>query len=137
MAICFDKFNLKHHGRTPREEKAFTARPKIQSHSQIFRYGRSIFCLPHWPNFSDFFDLCLLWVSVVRAWKHKKQGVPYSSKDIDSKIFLSMETKKNRGCLILVKILTVKSSFPYKQKEHRFSIGMLDSIKSLKVNSVL
>ena len=32
------------HGlRTPREEIAFTARPKIHSHSQIFRYGRSIF----------------------------------------------------------------------------------------------
>ena len=37
------------------------------SHSQIFRYGRSIFCLPHRPKFSDFFDLCFHWVSVVRA----------------------------------------------------------------------
>ena len=26
------------------------ARPKIHSHSQIFKYGGSIFCLPHWPN---------------------------------------------------------------------------------------
>ena len=51
----------------PREEMAFTARPKIHSHSQIFRYGRSIFCLPLLPNFSDIFDLCLHWVSVVRA----------------------------------------------------------------------
>ena len=41
--------------------------PKVKSQSQIFRYSRSIFCLPHWPNFSDFFDLCLHWVSVVRA----------------------------------------------------------------------
>ena len=57
-----------YHGlRTPREEIAFTARPKIQSQSQIFRHGRSIFCLPHRPNFSDFFDLCLHWVSVVRV----------------------------------------------------------------------
>ena len=56
------------HGlRTPREEIAFTARPKIQSQSQIFRYGRSIFCLPHRPNFSDIFELCLHWVSVVRG----------------------------------------------------------------------
>ena len=55
-----------HGQRTPREEIAFTARPKIHSHSQIFRYGRSIFCLPHWPNFSDIFDLCLHWLSVVR-----------------------------------------------------------------------
>ena len=56
------------HGlRTPGEEIAFTARPKIQSQSQIFRYGGSIFCLPHRPNFSDIFDLCLHWVSVVRG----------------------------------------------------------------------
>ena len=57
------------HGlRTPREGIAFTARPKIQSQSQIFRYGWSIFCLPHRPNFSDIFYLCLHWVSVVRGW---------------------------------------------------------------------
>ena len=50
------------HGlRTPREEIAFTARPKILSQSQIF-------CLPHQPNFSDIFDLCLHWVSVVRVF---------------------------------------------------------------------
>ena len=56
------------HGlRTPREEITCTARPKIHSHSQIFRYGRSIFCLPHRPNFSDIFDFYLHWVSVVRA----------------------------------------------------------------------
>ena len=39
--------------------------PKINFHSPIFRYGRSIFCLPDRPKFSDFFDLCLHWVSVV------------------------------------------------------------------------
>ena len=33
----------------------------------FIRYGRSIFCLPHRPNFSDIFDLCLHWVSVVRG----------------------------------------------------------------------
>ena len=60
-----------YHGlRTPGEEIAFTARPKINSYSQIFRYGRSIFCLPHRPKFSDFFDLCLHWVSVVRGQTH-------------------------------------------------------------------
>ena len=59
----------KNHGlRTPRDEIAFPARPKIQSQSQISRYGSSIFCLPHRPNFSDIFDLCLHWVSVVRGW---------------------------------------------------------------------
>ena len=59
--------------RTPREEIAFTARPKIHSQSQIFRYGRSIFCLPHGPNFSDIFD-CLHWVSVVRGCSHVKKA---------------------------------------------------------------
>ena len=61
----FEKHSYDHGLRTPREEIAFTARPKIHSHSQIFRYGQSIFCLPHRPNFSDIFDLCLHWVSVV------------------------------------------------------------------------
>ena len=60
--------NLWDHGlRTPREEIPFTARPKTQSQSQIFRYGGSIFCLPHRTNFPDIFDLCLHWVSVVRG----------------------------------------------------------------------
>ena len=40
------------HGlRTPGEEITFTARPKIKSQSQIFRYGRSI-----GPNF---------WISLI------------------------------------------------------------------------
>ena len=51
---------------TPRGETDFTARPKIQSQSQIFRYGQSIFCLPHRPDFLDIFDWWLHWVSVVR-----------------------------------------------------------------------
>ena len=60
-----------HHGlQTPDKEIALTARPKIKSQSQIFRYGQSIFCLPHRPKISDFFDLCLHWVSVVRDLKH-------------------------------------------------------------------
>ena len=54
-----------HELRTPREEIAFTAWPKIQSKSQIFKYSRSIFCVPHRPNFSDIFNLYLHWVSVV------------------------------------------------------------------------
>ena len=56
------------HGlRTHGEEITFTARPKIHSHSQIFRYGQSIFCLPYRPTISGFFDFCLHWVSVVHA----------------------------------------------------------------------
>ena len=52
---------------TPTEEIAFTAWQKIQSQSQIFRYAGSVFCLPYRPNFSDIFDSCLHWVSVVRG----------------------------------------------------------------------
>ena len=66
--------NESYHGlRTPGEEIVFTARTKINSHSQIFRCGRSIFCLLHRPKFSDFFDLCLHWVSVVRESYNKRQ----------------------------------------------------------------
>ena len=64
---CCYMNGCKHGLRTPREEITFTARPKIQSQSQIFRNSRSIFCLPHRPNFSDIFDLYLHWVSVVRV----------------------------------------------------------------------
>ena len=56
------------HGlRTLGKEIAFTTRPKIKSQSQIYKYGRSIFCLPHRRKISGFFDLCLHWVSVVRG----------------------------------------------------------------------
>ena len=64
-------YGLYHGLGTLGEEIAFTTLPKINSQSQIFRYGRSIFCLPHWPKFSDFFDLCLHWVSVVRGLYYK------------------------------------------------------------------
>ena len=60
--------SIAHGLRTPREETVFTARPKIQSQSQIYRYSRSIFCPPRRPNFSDIFDLCLHWVSIVHDW---------------------------------------------------------------------
>ena len=63
--LYLSQFSWQHGLRTPREKIAFTARPKIQSQSQFFRYGQSIFCLPHRPKFSDIFDLCLHWVSVV------------------------------------------------------------------------
>ena len=66
LTNTFTFYGYAHGLRTPGDEIAFTARPKINSHSQIFRYSRSIFCLPHRPKFSDFFDLCLHWVSVVR-----------------------------------------------------------------------
>ena len=58
---------ISHGLRMPWEKIAFTARPKIQSQSKIFRYDRRIFCLPHRPKISDFFDLWLHWMSVVRV----------------------------------------------------------------------
>ena len=61
---CMDAMGAWHGLWTPGEEIAFTARPKIESQSQIVRYGRSIFCLPHRPKFSD---LCLHRVSVVHG----------------------------------------------------------------------
>ena len=48
---------------TPREDSLPCTAEKIQSQSQIFRYGQSIFCLPHRPIFSDFIALWLHWVS--------------------------------------------------------------------------
>ena len=50
----------------PGEEDSFTAQQKIKSQTEIFRYRINIFCLPHGPKISDFLDLCLQWVSVVR-----------------------------------------------------------------------
>ena len=43
-----------------------TVRLKINSHSQMFRHGRSIFFLPHRSKLSDFFGLCIHWVSIIR-----------------------------------------------------------------------
>ena len=77
---CTNRNGLNHGLRTPREEIAFTSRPKIQSQSQIFRYGGSIFCLPHRPNFSDIFDLCLHWVSVVRVPNYSSERNSKSKK---------------------------------------------------------
>ena len=73
--LGWNRNSFSHGLRTPREEKAFTARPKIHSHSQIFRYGQSIFCLPLRPNFSDIFDLCLHWKSVVRVYVYVHKTV--------------------------------------------------------------
>ena len=51
------------HGlRTPREEIAFTARPKIHSQSHILS-----------ATSADNFDLCLHWVSVVRVWQQDSE----------------------------------------------------------------
>ena len=46
-----------HRLRTPSEDITFTAKPKIYSHSQIFWYCQSIFCLPHRHKFLRFMPL--------------------------------------------------------------------------------
>ena len=91
------------HGlRTSREEIVFTARPKIHSHSQIFRYGRSIFCLPHQPKFSYIFDICLHWVSVVRECIHHsidklEAGTKDSSQTAENQRTSGLEDKENQN----------------------------------------
>ena len=88
QSVALKAFGSPDHGlRTLGEEITFTARPKINSQSQMFRYGQSIFCLPHWPKFSGFFDLCLHWVSVVH--------VPDYNKGIYS-VFASFRIRKKR-----------------------------------------
>ena len=67
LALRKLKMYLAHRLQMLGEEIAFTAWPKIHSHSQIFKYGQSIFFLSHRPNFLNIFDLCLRWVSVVRG----------------------------------------------------------------------
>ena len=56
------KFHIHpYHGlATPRQELAFTARQKIQSQSQIFRYSRSIFRFPIGP----FFQISLIYAFI-------------------------------------------------------------------------
>ena len=74
--------------------------PKIQSQSQIFRYGQSIFCLPHRPNFSYVFDLCLHWVSVVHAIEYPQcSGMFFGFLSIFSS--LSICVRGNWGLTIL------------------------------------
>ena len=72
VSISLALFFVPKHGLwTPREIIAFTARLIIQFQFQIFRYSQSIFCWPHWPNFSDIFDLCPHWVSAVHVPKNQ------------------------------------------------------------------
>ena len=86
------------HGlRTPREEIAFTARPKIQSQSKIFWYGQSIFCLPHRPNFSHMPSL-----GVRSPWARHSHVPSSCEKNIQMNVFYRIMSSKNiRYCLFL------------------------------------
>ena len=87
-----------HRLRTPVEEIAFTSRLKINYHSQIFRCGRSIFCLPHRSKFSDFFDLCFHWVSVVRVPDNQLSVAFLRNSTVSSKSCLTYSTHSNIPC---------------------------------------
>ena len=54
-ATILYNLGVNHGLRKPGEEIAFIAQPKIYSRSQILRYCRSIFCLPHRPKFQKYF----------------------------------------------------------------------------------
>jgi hypothetical protein len=75
MSARGDETAHNHGLRTSGEEITFTARPKIKSQSLIFKFGRSICCLPHRPKISDFFDLCLHLVSVVCGYNAQEVNV--------------------------------------------------------------
>ena len=84
------------HGlRTPGEEIVFTAQPKIKSQSQIFRCLPSMFCLPHWPKILDLFDLCLHWVSVVRALEQNVHNSKIHGKNLRKFVRIGIKVALN------------------------------------------
>ena len=94
-----------HRLQTPGEGMSLTTWPKNQSHSQIFRYSQSIFCLLHRPNYLDFFELCLHWVSVVcgqnaSRWSEKPRVVQVYISDFErsQKNPISVQVNKDRRC---------------------------------------
>ena len=56
-----------------------SAQPKINSHSQIFRYDRSIFCLPHWLVQIFRFLWFMLSLGVRCPWLWSSSVWPWSS----------------------------------------------------------
>ena len=96
--LCFSKCQggPSHRLRTPGEEIAYTARPKINSNSKIFRYGQSLFCLPHRPKFSYLFDLCLHWVSIIR-------GIKFDYKEEELYLLLMHDYSDFEVCYCLIK----------------------------------
>ena len=113
-----------YHGvRTPGKEITLTARPKIKSQSQIYRYGQSIFCLPHRPKLSGFFDLCVHWVSVVR-----EREIPDSICNMTWHIFYCVikETKQKRSGWYWV-------TSSWKGKAKVFETSFLQASGTLKV----
>ena len=102
-------YSTTHGLRTPREEIAFTARPKIHSHSQIFRYSWSIFCLPYRPNFSGIFDLCLNWVSIEIISMSNENQLYYSFWEFSWNTHLEISSVK----ILLTYLLTFAVAWSY------------------------
>ena len=101
-----ETFGSWHGLRTPRKEIALTEWPKIPSHSQIFRYGKSLFFLPYRPNFSDIFDLCFHRMSLVRgSWGPR--GLKFA-KEIGRKIQEKTGNKNATSHIIQAILMTVQ-----------------------------
>ena len=92
---CLDNDTRQHWLRTPGQENTLTAWPKIKSQSQIYRYSRSIFCLPHRPKILGFFDLYLHWVSVARARQHWNIYRPWDDQGIKQDHSVKFRTFKD------------------------------------------
>ena len=119
--------------RTPREEIAFCVWPKIQSQSQIARYGRSIFCLRHPPNFSDTFDLCLHWVSVVRGKNNQKFMMLWASCTFGGqKNLFSPWNIDTAGYYYVYFCLCIKFDVFKNQQKRIFNVGTSQSIMKSK-----
>ena len=79
MNIKQIRLDTNHGLRTPGEEIAFTARPKIESQSKIYRCSQSIFCLPLLLNILCIFGDVLGWcgyldyinISKYRTWNRR------------------------------------------------------------------
>ena len=67
-----DSFYETEHGlRMPERGNCLDCTVEKQVPFPNFRHFRSIFCLPLMSTFSDFFDLCLHWLSIVRETEHE------------------------------------------------------------------
>ena len=97
------------------------ARPKIKSQSQIYRYGRSIFCLPHRPKISGFFDLCVHWVSVVRGVvTSTNEGTTHVSQHSEGNLIMSFKNDPTE-----IKAYDIFSFFLL----HRFTVVIRNEIR--------
>ena len=129
--ICF----ANSHGlRTPGQKIAFSARPKIHSHSQIFRYGGRTFCLPHRPEFSGFFDFSLHWVSIVRAnsyFFHSLRYIMWSNSKV-ALLFYQIESWMNGISILLSKLFWPTARKKFSSDREKLLRSLEQFIQSVK-----